>query len=72
MTLIDNAKRAWKLFSMQAMGVALGLQVTWTSLPDEMRASIPPTVVQWATGILLVLGMVGRIVKQGASDDKQP
>lgn len=64
MKLVDDAKNAWRWVSMQAMTAALAVQGAWAVLPDEMRATIPPTYVQWATFALLGLGIVGRLVKQ--------
>lgn len=67
MKLVDDARRAWRWFSVQCMGLALALQGTWEALPDEMKTGIPPRTVTIITVSLLVLGIVGRLVKQ---DDK--
>lgn len=68
MQLIDEAKHAWKMLSMQAMGAALALQGAWSQAPDDLKASIPHQWVTYATVALLVLGMLGRLVKQGDSE----
>lgn len=70
MRLIEEAKHAWKLFSMQAMGLGLALQGAWQAAPDDMKGTIPHAWVSYATMALLVLGMVGRLVKQ-SPEDKQ-
>ena len=62
--LVDDAKGAWRWFSVQAMVLAGAVQGAWMFLPDEMKASIPTNIVQWATGGLLVVGIAGRLVKQ--------
>jgi len=64
MKLVDNAKSAWRWISVQAMTAALALQGAWAALPDDMRSSVPANVVQWATFVLLALGIGGRLVKQ--------
>lgn len=64
MKWIDDVKQAWRMLSMQAMGAALALQVTWSQIPDDMKASVPHQWVTYATGALMVLGMLGRLVKQ--------
>lgn len=50
---------------MQCMGAALALQGAWEMLPDDLKAGIPPKLVTYAALGLLVLGMAGRLVKQG-------
>lgn len=64
MKFIEEAKHAWRLFSMQAMGAALAIQGAWEAAPDDLKASIPHQWVSYATVALLVLGMLGRLVKQ--------
>jgi hypothetical protein len=65
MKLVDDAKRAWRWISMQAMSAALALSGAWLAIPDDMKASIPPKYVAAATMALLALGIVGRLVDQG-------
>lgn len=64
MKLIDEANKAWRMFSVQMMGVATAVQLSWAALPPEMIASIPQQYVQYMTIGLLVAGIVGRLVKQ--------
>lgn len=65
MRLVDDARSAWRWFSVQAMAWALAIQGAWQAVPDDMKASIPAGVVHWLTMGLLVLGIAGRLVKQG-------
>lgn len=64
MTLVDNAKQAWRWLSVQAMIVAAAIQGAWLFIPEDMKSSIPPNVVQGVTLALLALGVAGRLVKQ--------
>lgn len=64
MQLIEEAKQAWRMLSMQAMAAGLALQGAWQAAPDDLKASVPHTWVSYATMALLVLGMLGRLVKQ--------
>lgn len=64
MRLVTNWKRAWRWISVQAMVLAGALQGAWMFVPDDLRASIPPGVVQGFTIVLLVLGVIGRLVDQ--------
>jgi len=62
--LVPEWKKFPRMLSMQAMGAATALQLTWQNLPDDMRAAMPHQVLTGCTVALLVLGMVGRLVKQ--------
>lgn len=64
MKLIDNWKKCYRMLSVQAMALAGAVQGAWVFIPDDMRATIPHNVVQWATMALLVLGIGGRLVDQ--------
>lgn len=64
MKLIDEAKHAWRMLSMQAMAAAGAIQGAWMYVPDDMKASIDHRIVSGVTIALLVLGMLGRLVKQ--------
>lgn len=68
MRLVPNWKRAWRWLSVQAMLLAVSLQGAWMAMPDEMRASVSPNVVQAFTIVLLVLGVIGRMVDQSPKD----
>lgn len=70
MKLVDDAGKAWRWFSMQAMAWALAIQGAWAAMPEDMKTSIPAGLVHWITMALLVLGIVGRLVKQ--TPEKQP
>lgn len=65
MKLVDDAKQAWRWFSMQAMALAVAVLGAWEVIPADMKASIPPQYVTYLTLGLLVFGIVGRVVKQG-------
>lgn len=67
MKLVENAKESWKWISMQAMTLAGALQGAWVFIPEDMRDSVPKNIVHWLTLSLLVLGIIGRLVKQNAA-----
>ena len=64
MTLVEDAKRAWRWFSVQAMVVAGVIQGAWIIIPDDLRASLPHGLVSGITIALLMLGVAGRLVAQ--------
>lgn len=70
--LVEDWRKAWTWFSVHAMMLAAAIQGAWLQIPDDMKASIPPQLVQYVTIALLVFGVAGRLIKQGESDDKQP
>ena len=41
-----------------------GFTGAWLAVPDDMKAGINPAIVNGACMALLVLGIVGRLVKQ--------
>lgn len=65
MKLVDDAKSWWKWFSVQANALNLALLGAWLAVPDDMKAGIPQKWVFAGSILLLVLGTVGRLVKQG-------
>jgi hypothetical protein len=68
MKLIDEWKSAWRMFSMQAMAAAVVLQTVWPEIPAEIKADWPPHAVHWITVVVLVLGGIGRLVKQAPKE----
>lgn len=62
--LIDDARKAWKLISVQAMGGAVAVQGAWAALGDDLKSSIPHWMVTTLTLGLLFVGIGGRMVKQ--------
>ena len=64
MKLIPNWRKSWRMLSVQAMTAATAIQGAWMGIPDDMKASIPPTIVHWATMGLLAFGIAGRLVDQ--------
>ena len=77
MKFVDNikqgwAEKCWKWFSMQAMAIALAIQGGWAMLDTDMRKAIPYSdeVTTGLTGLLLVMGIFGRLYKQDLPSDK--
>lgn len=64
MKLVDNARDAWRWFSVQAMALAVAIEGAWLAIPPDLKSRIPETWVDALTMGLLVLGIFGRLVKQ--------
>ena len=62
--IVENWRSLWRAFSVQAMGLSSSVLITWGLLPDDMRAAIPADVIAIAAGGTLVLGVIGRFIKQ--------
>lgn len=62
--LVDDAKKAWRWFSVQAMILSGVVQATWSSLSDDLREHFPHWIATTLSIGLLVFGVSGRLVKQ--------
>ena len=69
-SLIDEWKHAWKLFSVQANAIGLAIVGAYTALPEEFKSTIPVKYVAYITGVTFAAGLVGRLVKQASQGDK--
>lgn len=63
-------KTAHRMFSVQAMALAAAIQGTWPLVPEDLKSSLPPTLVHWVSVALLVAGIAGRLVDQGHDKPK--
>jgi uncharacterized protein YecE (DUF72 family) len=64
MKLVDDARSAWRWFSVQAMVLAGAVQMIWLQLPPDLKASVPDAWITYGTIALLVVGTFGRLVDQ--------
>lgn len=70
MKLVDNARSAWRWFSVQAMALAATTQLVWLSLTPEQQAEIGSGKVSTGTAIVLGLGLIGRLIDQRKPIDR--
>lgn len=69
MKLVDNAKHWYKMFSLQANALNVSFLGTWSILPPRFQEVLPvPVVIGIAVGLLL-LGTLGRLVKQASVEN---
>ena len=64
MKLVPDWRKAWRWLSVQAMALQGIVAVSWISVPDDMRAAVPPQWLAFAAIVLTVFGIVGRVIKQ--------
>lgn len=65
-------RQAWRWLSVHAMALGFAVSAAWVAIPDDLRAAVPGWSAASLTGVLMVLGIVGRLVKQPhktATDD---
>lgn len=70
MKLVDNAKQWYKMFSMQANALNVAFLGTWSLLPAKFQDVLPVGAVVGIAVTLLILGTVGRLVKQDSLDTR--
>lgn len=66
--LVDDVRDAWKWFSVQSMGLAVVLLGAWGAMPGDLKAALPDWLVPVIAGLVLALGIAGRLVKQGPNE----
>lgn len=64
MKLIPQWRRAWRMFSVQAMTLAGAVQAAWALMPEDLKAQLPAGLVPVVSIVLLVAGIAGRMVQQ--------
>ena len=69
MKLVDDAKQAWRWFSVWALGVLAALPLVWAELPPETHALIPDAVRPWIITAVALAGIAGRLVRQGGPSE---
>lgn len=62
--LVDDWRQAWCWISVKCMVLGGAIQGAWIFIPEDMKASIPPNIVQYVTIALLAVGVLGRVTKQ--------
>ena len=64
MKMVPNWQSAWRWLSIQFPLLNTAFLGTWSVLPDKFQDALP---LPWVIGIaiaLIVIGMLGRLVKQ--------
>ncbi len=69
MRLIDEYHKCWKLLSVQCNGVGVAICATYGALYDQLKDNFPPKYMAILTGVVFVLGIIGRIVSQTPKDE---
>lgn len=67
--LVDDWRCAWKWISVNSMVAAGAVQGAWMQVPYDMKMNIDSRLISGITIALLIMGVIGRLVKQGADDN---
>jgi hypothetical protein len=68
MRLVDNARNAWRWFSVQAFAAIIALPFVWPLLPGDVRAFMPKEWEPYAFAVIAFGGLAGRLVDQKKKD----
>ncbi len=71
MKLIDDWKRAWRLWSVQIFAVIAVLPDIWQQISALGLLDGLPHEAVWVFRVLGVIGVVCRVVQQGGRHDRQ-
>ena len=63
--LVEDWRQSWKWFSTQSMAISIAMLGGWAALPEALQSSIPHKYVIGFSTIVLILGFIGRLIKQG-------
>ena len=70
--LVDDAGKAWRWTSVRAMALDTAFLITWATIPDDLKAALPSWLVPVAASAVLVIGVIGRVLKQKDPDHDTP
>lgn len=62
--LIPHWRHAYKFFSLQSAAVQAAVLLTWGTMPDDMKQSLPTWLLPTLAMFVLGVGVVGRMTKQ--------
>ena len=66
MTFVSDIRRAWRWFSVQVLVLLACLPQAWELMPPETHALVPEAWRPWIITVLALIGIGGRLVKQGS------
>lgn len=66
--LTEDAGHAWRWISIRAMAIDSAFLISWATVPADLKAALPSWLVPMMAVFVLVVGMIGRVIKQGDKD----
>lgn len=68
MKFIDNLPQLWKMWSVRILAVLFFVGSSWDSIPDNVKAMIPPKYLGYILAVVAFCGIVARAIKQFDGD----
>jgi phosphoribosylformylglycinamidine (FGAM) synthase-like enzyme len=68
MKLINEWRKCWKFFSVQANALGGAITVGYVSLYDKLKDNFPAKYMVAITAAVFILGIIGRLVSQQPKD----
>lgn len=68
MKLVSDCRGVWKHYSSISMMTSMALVAAWNFFPADLKAHLPPWVLERGAPVLLgvlALGFVGKFIDQG-------
>lgn len=65
MTLIEDARAAWRYLSVQIPAWGAAVTAVWIALPADVKETFPGWLTQSFSVTILLATIAGRFVKQG-------
>lgn len=62
--LVEDWKKAWRWFSVQAFLLLGAAGPVWAMIPADWRAAVPSAWLGIAAAVLAVIGIAGRVIDQ--------
>jgi len=72
MNLREDWNKAHKFISVQALSLLAAIQGVWPTIPDDLKASLPHSFLQWLTYGLMIVAVYGIMTKQGNLKNESP
>jgi hypothetical protein len=67
--LVEDWRKAYKWFSMHIMAWGAVVLTAYLEAPAELKAAIPPDLLNKISIAMLVLGVIVRLLKQGGKEE---
>lgn len=67
MRMVQDARRAWRWFSVQMLAALAAMPLIWAAIPPDVQAFLPPEWRPWVLAAMAVAGIAGRLIDQGGT-----
>lgn len=64
MRIIKNWRQTFYAYSTWALTIAAGIPTVWLSVPEEVKAVLPPEAMAIVSAVVALGGLAGRFIDQ--------